>query len=282
MTIPCQTICAYESRNEKIEVIKNYFNRLLATDPDLLSAYLNLKEFLFEFYWEHNPKTLEILPCHQLGVGAYLGIELTNYVQEKSSFGSYLKKVHGYIFFYGQGKWTYSFTVHEDVGELKYEFSGLGYDMNIHDSKATTPHYAFYLNEELDKLLTVPEPYKQEFLPRYKINNNSHYPDNNKITWAWKEGYYDGPISGYCYLNKELHYYNVQEEKPYSLERMYGLYRLSRVEKAKAYIMHFIWKFSVYNKLRYKIYTRLSKYIKNKNFREHAVIGYFTHSEFII
>jgi hypothetical protein len=271
----------YQIRNAKVSEIKNKFKEHVKLYPELQLALLDASEFLTDFYWDQKPKTLEINSFINIDC---FSLELSNTQDEKYGKYTYTSHTHGFIFFYGNGKWKYEFNVktttdnetiihHDD--NLKYEFTGNGPLMGFH--REGKSDYVLSLNEELEKLLVIPEPFSKDYNPLYAINTNPHYHMENKVKWGWRLGYYDGPLSGYCYLNKKMYYYDMVDEKDYSGDRMYALYELSNWQKVRAYICHYAWlKFGPY-KMKRKVYDFVARIFKNKDLNKKSPVGYFTY-----
>jgi hypothetical protein len=141
--------------------------------------------------------------------------------------------------------WHYHFTSYhhnntDTPGTFHITFSGAAYQFTNGKEDKAQWHYLFHLHDKIIKHLKIKETYSGNFQPLYPVSRARDEYENT-VSYAWITDKYDGPLSGYCYLNGKLCYFTMIEETDFEQKRLYAIYRLSLCEKIKASYSHYLW-----------------------------------------
>lgn len=201
--------------------------------------------------------------------------------------------------------WHYHFTTYhnnqtDNPGVFNITFSGAAYQFTTGKDEKLQWHYLFHLHDKIIKHLKIKEAYSENFQPLYPVGRARDEYENT-VSYAWITDKYDGPLSGYCYLNGKLCYFTMIEETDFEQRRLYAIYRLSLHERIKVSCSHYFWAHvirqyawcwklhlkknrlknhlvSLWNKCRYlpKLDTIAKYHDKQDKFKQkHQLLGYF-------
>jgi len=189
------------------------------------------------------------------------------------------------IKFFGYGQWCYelnTLTAH-------FQFEGTGHkwtDEDLYNQKDSP--YFFYLEKCTEEVLSQKDEFMNNYSPmvEYDSRRNNF---TNYVSMEWCTNKYDGPLSGYCKLNRKLYYFDMIEETNISRERMYAIYNLNTFERVIAHINRkrwslitnnkflwilYMWHYKVKQDLQLLFHTDYNK--RRKKWRDnHKVVGYF-------
>lgn len=264
-------IPSWKERNVLLGKLRQDLKNIIQKNPSLKPAMIDAEEFLEDFYFSFSAKTLDINVIKDDLIGFHID----------TVKGS--KSINGDILFDGIGKWHYDFKIRDNLYDVShYSYDGMGYEMNIRKGEDESD-FIFSISDELEQFLQVDEPFSQDYSPIYKLQTAVPRSYEKSVSWGWSEGYYDGPLSGYCYYDKKLFRFELQEEKDYSRQRLYVMYSLGFFEKLKANIKHWFWEHPMMflpQKARNYFFYNIVKPIfsfKNDKFKVRTPVGYFTY-----
>ena len=262
-------------RDENMSRLKSSLSLLAAEGGESHSfALIDAEEFMFDFFVSRELRTYscEWVKSDDLSLPNFC-LEF-NFVKEDKEDEA--KTVHGKVYFYGKGIWRYFFNIKEvnkdklykkileskDALEDFYDSQSLStysYEGEAnrwrHPMKEDECNHIFYFSRGLDGYLCVKEDFNTVPVKMYGVNSGLRNWDD-RVTAGWHVGFYDGPLSGFCYLHRELHYFHMVEEKTFSGERLYAIHPLSWIDKIRAYGSHFLWQQRI-TKNRIKLYENL-------------------------
>jgi hypothetical protein len=264
-----------EARDNALSRLNSSLSLLAAEGGESHSfALIDAKEFIFDFYVSREIRTYGCEWVVSDDVSRPNFCLEFNFVKEDKEDED--KTVHGKVYFYGKGIWRYSFDIKEvnkdklykkileskDALEEFYDSQSLStysYEGEAnrwrHPMKDDECNHIFSFASGLDGYLSVKEEFNTVPVKMYGVNSGLRKWDD-RVAAAWHVGYYDGPLSGFCYLHKELHYFHMVEEKAFSGDRLYSIHPLSWIDKVRAYGSHFLWEQRI-TKNRIKLYERL-------------------------
>lgn len=263
--------------HQKSFSLEQEINALTLAQPHLKKAGLDAKGFLETYYGGSHPKSLDTHFFHKNG---YIGFIIRSGLENNAV---------GEINFFGQGSWSYTITASKNNGEdelrgkITYQFKGKADRWSVEDMVDDTP-YLFSFYGEGPSLFNLPETFSKNYEPMLPFRGTSARSNGNGafIEWKWITSYYDGPIAGYCRYNKKLHAYQQTDEKDFSRERLYAVYKLNIIEKCCIYFEYgfigTISKIIGYNKwwsIRHKYLNKIFK-LKPVWWKKTEPIGYFT------
>ena len=262
---------SWKERNVLLEKLRQDLENIIEKNPSLKPAMVDAEEFLEDFYFSSSAKTLDMTVSKDNLIGFHIDTVKNN------------KSIKGDIFFEGMGQWHYDFQIRDNLYDVShYSYDGMGYEMNIR-KKEDESDFLFSISDELEQFLQVDEPFSQDYSPMYSIQTRPPRGYNKGVSWGWTEGYYDGPLSGYCYYDKKLLRFELQEEKDYSQQRLYVMYSLDFFEKFKVKIKHWFWEHPMMflpQKTRSYFFYNIVRPIfsfKDKQFKGRKPVGYFTY-----
>ena len=153
--------------------------------------------------------------------------------------------------FLGDGIWSYS--VNTSNLQMNFEGKGIEYSMIDRTYDDGESPYMFFVNETVGKVIYKDDEFQNEYEPVYRLTTSDPIP-NHSVQILWSTNKWDGPLEGYCWFNKELHYFSMIEETDIDRKRMYALHKLNIWEKVKARIDHYSWIKITSIKLLWKLY----------------------------
>lgn len=262
---------SWKERNVLLGKLRQDIKDIIEKNSSLKPAMVDAEEFLEDFYFSSSAKTLDMSVIKD----GRFGFHIDTFKGGKS--------IKGDIFFYGMGKWEYNFQIRDNLYDASsYSYYGMGYKMNIRE-KEDESDFIFSISDELEQFLQVDEPFSQDYSPMYSIQTGLPRSYNKGVSWGWSEGYYDGPLSGYCYYDKKLFRFDLKEEKDYSRQRLYAIYPLGFFEKFRAKINHWFWEHPMIflpQKARSYFFYNIIRPVfsfKSDQFKGRTPFGYFTY-----
>lgn len=167
------------------------------------------------------------------------------------------------VFFPAGRTWHYRFINFHDnktdiPGTFTIDFNGAAYQFTTGKEDKLQWHYLFHLHDRIIKHLKIKEAWSENYQPLYPTGRGRDEYENT-VCYAWITDKYDGPLSGYCYLNGQLCYFTMVEETDFEQRRLYAIYKLGCIEKLKASFSHYFWinftrKYSWFWKIHMKKY----------------------------
>lgn len=155
------------------------------------------------------------------------------------------------IIFFGNGYWEYfvkeKIIKPNMIGEKEHHYKGESYKFKIKEED----HQIFLLDDDVLKFITKSDEYFNDYEPMFKMTSEK-LAGKNEVVFGWETNRYDGTLSGYCYLNKELCFFDLIEEQDYSSKRCYAIYKLNLWDKLIArygqskihiFFFHFLYDF---------------------------------------
>lgn len=112
--------------------------------------------------------------------------------------------------------------------------------LSMRSGRPVEPYEVFYFSvpDEFMELVREPEMFSDDaFQPRLELGVFTT-GQKGRVVWAWNTDYYDGPLSGYCYVDGELCSFHFANSLDYSQERIFEVRGLAFYEKLFAHIRH--------------------------------------------
>lgn len=219
-----------EYQNRKIEEFKSILDNIVSQEPDKEDIVKDVFVF-FEDNFEEDKRNCD-----------FVIVNNTNSI----SLEWREKDFELIVIFYGNLNWEYyskEIFESDDLGNGSYSsnFKGTAPIINnneLIEDPTASPINIFLLNDNEDELISLEDEFEYIYSPLF-TTTKSNVSVLNKVKIAWNTLYYDGPLSGYCYLNEELYYFDNIEESEFENKRMYAIYKISNQDKAKAYLEHY-------------------------------------------
>lgn len=243
-------------------VIKEYGSSLSLADKETFSQLTHNLDKLIEGLFDNSyPISLDI--SYEIVGIDYINLNIKNTIVS----GSMSKKVLGIFTAYSGNEYSYEVTVSDVsyndnidepivLGTYRYFYKGLGYQYKGADNEIK---YFHYIEESVMDLLKVPEYYRKEYGPIFKLKSGFSNYNGDSVTILWSTGYYDGPLSGYCRQNNMVYQFITVEEKDYARTRLYGMKKISLYEYCLALLRRSLWV----NNFKYKKLSKVVALLKD-------------------
>lgn len=130
-----------------------------------------------------------------------------------------------YILFGDDDTWEWKIEAYvrdNDGIVYKKEMSHSGSRDILFDNKDGTTTPLFIFHDEPLKLITLPDKFSKEWLPRL---------DKKAINIFWETDRYDGMLTGYGIYNNKIVFVKCIDETFFERDRMFAVYQLSLLER---------------------------------------------------